>query len=94
MGSWELLSSPLLLSDVTQAGINFILVTFSNFLLRFLTYLMYPVFSQKLAARRQRAVTLDKLQISLGLTVVGNIWDTVSTQLNKIHNIGLSNVGF
>lgn len=31
-------------------------------------------------------VTLKKLRISLGLNVVGNIWDYVLTQLNKLYN--------
>ena len=31
----------------------------------------------------KQSVTLIKLQISLGLKIVGNIWDNVSTQLDK-----------
>lgn len=34
-------------------------------------------------------ISLNKIQISLGLNIVGNIWENVSTQLNKIHNKGL-----
>ena len=41
----------------------------------------------------KRAVTLCygplKLIIFLSLNIDGNIWDNVSTQLNKIYNIGL-----
>lgn len=32
--------------------------------------------------------TWKKLQISLLLNIVGNIWDNVSAQLNKVYNIG------
>ena len=35
-------------------------------------------------------ITLNKLQTFLGLSMIGNIWDNVSTQLNKIYNVGVA----
>lgn len=38
-------------------------------------------------ASRTHTATLNKLQITLGLNIAGNIWDNVSTKLNKISNM-------
>ena len=42
---------------------------------------------QLATAGRKHTVTLNKLWILAGLTSVGNIWDNVSAQLNKIYNM-------
>ena len=39
--------------------------------------------------QRKRTVTLIELQICLGLKLVGNICDNVSTQFNNTYNIAL-----
>ena len=49
-------------------------------------YHMYLVFSQKLqqlANSKEHTVTMNKLEISLRLNIVGIIWDNKDTQLKK-----------
>ncbi len=45
---------------------------------------LWLVLPWQLAGNKMKhIVTLKKLQISLGVNTVGNIWEHVSTQLNK-----------
>ena len=69
---------------------------------------MFPWFLQNKTGNRGRLIAYDqltgdsshipepwlKLQFSHDLQIVGNIWDIVSTQMNKIYNTGLVVFGY